>query len=87
MLNVYITFYNVWHLFEAIKKMIFLLFTCIFPVCLYVVLSSCSPLVIYLPLGSLVCCVFFCFVTFPYGVLGQMLYLIVSIADLCLPLR
>ena len=37
-----------------------------------------------LPLGSLVCDVlgFFC-VTFPYGVLGQVWYLIVSIPDLC----
>ena len=36
------------------------------------------------PLSSLACDVFLCFVTFPYGVLGQMLYLIVSIQDLCL---
>ena len=38
------------------------------------------------PLDSLVCCVFLCFVTFPYGVSGQVLYLVVSIPDLCLPL-
>ena len=30
-------------------------------------------------LGSLVCDVFLCFVTFPYGVLDQVWYLIVSI--------
>ena len=36
------------------------------------------------PLGSLVCDVFLCFVTFPDGVLGQVWYLIVSIPDLCL---
>ena len=35
-------------------------------------------------LGSLVCHTFLCFVTFPCGVLGQVLYLIVSIPDLCL---
>ena len=40
------------------------------------------------PLGFLVCCVFLLlfFVTFPYGVPGQVLYLIVLIPDLCLPL-
>ena len=27
-----------------------------------------------------------CFVTFPYGISGQVWYLIVSIPDLCLPL-
>ena len=32
------------------------------------------------------CCVFFCFVTFPYGVSGQVWNLIESITDLCLPL-
>ena len=32
------------------------------------------------------CVVFYCFiVTFPYGIPGQVWYLIVSIADLCLP--
>ena len=36
------------------------------------------------PLGSLVCDVFLCFVTFPCGVLGQVWYLIVSISDLYL---
>ena len=34
-------------------------------------------------LGSFVCGVFLCFVTFPYGVPGQVWYLIVSIPDLC----
>ena len=37
------------------------------------------------PLGSLVCCVFCAFVTFPIGVPGQVWYLIVSIPDLYLP--
>ena len=36
------------------------------------------------PLGSLVCDVFLCYVTFPFGVLGQVWFLIVSIPDLCL---
>ena len=37
-----------------------------------------------LPLGSLVCVVFLCvFVTFSYGFLGQVWYLILSIPDLC----
>ena len=31
-----------------------------------------------------VCDVFLCFVTFPYGVLGQVWYLIIWIPDLCL---
>ena len=35
------------------------------------------------PLGSLVCDFFLCFVTFPYDVLDQVWYLIVSISDLC----
>ena len=37
-----------------------------------------------LPLGSHVCDVLLCFVTFPYGILGQVWCLIVSILDLCL---
>ena len=37
------------------------------------------------PLGSLVCDIFlFVFVTFPYGVLGQVWYLIIWIYDNCL---
>ena len=35
------------------------------------------------PLGPLVCDVFLSFVTFPYGVLGQVWYLIVWIPDFC----
>ena len=36
---------------------------------------------------ALLCVVFSCvFVTFPYGVPGQVWYLIVSIQDLCLPI-
>ena len=34
-------------------------------------------------LESLVCDIFLCFITFPYGVLGQVWYLIVLIPDLC----
>ena len=36
------------------------------------------------PLVCVVCDVVLCFVTFPYGVLGQVWYLIVSILDLWL---
>ena len=35
-------------------------------------------------LGTLMCDVSLCFVNFPYGVLGQAWYLIVSMPDLCL---
>ena len=55
--------------------------SCLCPVALW------SPGGIGLPLGSPVhvyltfCCVF---VAFPYGALGQLWYLIVSIPDLCL---
>ena len=35
-------------------------------------------------LGSFVCDVFLCFCRFPYGFLGQVWYLIVSIPDVCL---
>ena len=35
-------------------------------------------------LGSLVCDVLLCFVTYPCGVLGQVWYLIVSIQGICL---
>ena len=34
-------------------------------------------------LSCLVCYVFVCFCAFPYGVLGQVWYLIVAISDLC----
>ena len=37
-----------------------------------------------LTLGSLVCGVLLCFVTFPCGVLGRAWYMIVSIPDVCL---
>ena len=36
------------------------------------------------PLGSRVCDISLCFVTFPYGVLGQVRYLIVLITDILL---
>ena len=53
--------------------------------CLVCSLQSCGRLLGKgLHLGSLMCDVFLCFVTFPCGVLGQMWYLIVSILDLCL---
>ena len=35
-------------------------------------------------LGSPVCDVFLCFVTFPYGILGQVWYLILTIPNICL---
>ena len=38
------------------------------------------------PLGSLVCCVSYIFITFPYGVPDQAWYLIVPISDICLPM-
>ena len=59
--------------------------------CLSVILLSCLFLTsLWASVGdgwllsSLVCCVFLCFVTFPYGVPGQVWCLIVSIHDLCL---
>ena len=61
-------------------------------VCLcYTVLSVPCSLVITCwekaDLLALLCVVFsYVFVSFPYGVPGQVLYLIVSISDLCLPL-
>ena len=43
-----------------------------------------SPVVFSLPL-ALLCAMFSCVsVTFPYGVLGQVWYMIVSIPDICL---
>ena len=60
-------------------------FVFMFRVCLFhTVLSvSCSPVVTFWEraLGFLVCYVF---VTFPYGIMGHVLYLILSIPDLCL---
>ena len=61
----------------------------VFRVCFYhTVLCSVQPcghlLGKDLPLGSLVCVVFLCvFVTFSYGILGQVWYLIVSIPAFC----
>ena len=51
--------------------------------CYYVVLSIPYLLGKSWPLGSLVCDVFLCFVTFLYGVSGRMWYLVVSIPDIC----
>ena len=60
---------------------------CVVFVC-HTVLSVPCSLVVTWPLGSLVCDVFMCFRVhlpfFPYGVLGQVWYSIVSIPDLCL---
>ena len=60
--------------------LVFSLFYCI--VCslqpCYQLLGKCRPL------GSLVCDVSLCFCTFPYGVLGQVQYLIVSIPGIFL---
>ena len=50
------------------------------------VMLSCLFLAALWPLGSLVCCDFLCFVTFPYDVPSQVWYLIVLIPDLCFPL-
>ena len=52
-----------------------------FHVCLCLVIT-CWERAEYL--GSLVYDVFFCFFTFPYGVPGQVWYLILSILDICL---
>ena len=53
--------------------------------CLVCSLQSCGHLLGNgCPLESPVCDVFLFFVTFPYGVLGQVWYLIASIPDLCL---
>ena len=67
------------------------LFLFVVCVCLcHTVLSvSCSLVVTcweraFFSLGSLVCDAFLFLVTFPYGVLCQVWYLIVSISDLCL---
>ena len=64
-----------------------------FHVCLYysLVLSVASSIVVTCweraDLLTVLCVMFPCvFVTFPYGVLGQVWYLIVSIPDLCIPL-
>ena len=62
-----------------------------FHVCLYYTVLSvpCSLLGTCWEIAdilALLCVMFPCvFVTFPYGVLGQVWYLIVSIPDLCLP--
>ena len=55
----------------------------------YAVLSvPCSLVITMADLLTLLCVVFSCvLVTFPYGVPGQVWYLIVSIPDLCLPLN
>ena len=60
-------------------------FVFVLPYCLVCVLQPYG----HLPrkgcsLGSPICDVFLCFVTFPYGVLDQLWYLIISIPDLCL---
>ena len=57
---------------------------------IYVLCLSCFRVCLLLPCGhlkgrddllALVCDVYFDFVTFPFGILGQMWYLIVSIPD------
>ena len=50
--------------------------------CLVSVLQPCGHMLGLL--GSPVCNVFLCFITFPCGILGQVLYLIVLIPDFCL---
>ena len=63
---------------------IFLLFVFVFVILSCLFLQPCGRLLKRgWPLGSLVCDVFLCFVTFPYGVLGHVWYLIISIPDLC----
>ena len=65
-------------------------YLCVFRVCLLYTVSSvpCSLVATCwerAALMFLLCVMFYCvFVTFPYGVLGQVWYLVVSIPDLCL---
>ena len=65
---------------------VFMLF--LFHVCNAVLFVHCSLVVTCwerADLLALLCVMFSCvFVTFPYGVLGQVWYLIVSIPDICL---
>ena len=67
---------------------LFLLFSCHVCLCMLSCLFLVQPCDYLLgkgwPLGSLVCDVFLFFITFPYGVLGQVWYLILWIPDLCL---
>ena len=64
----------------------FFYFKIMFQVCLFysVLFVPGSLVVTCWERADLVCDVFLCFITFPYGVLGQVWYLIVSIPDLCL---
>ena len=55
---------------------------CFYYLCLMIVFAMLSCLLL-----AALCVVFsFVFVTFPYGVEGQVWYLIIAIPDLCLPL-
>ena len=61
------------------------IFFILFCLCNIVLSVSCSLVVINWDFLALLYVMFSCvFVTFPYGILGQVLYLIVSIPDLCL---
>ena len=64
----------------------FLLCLCYVCICYAVLTFPFSP-VFACWKRALVCCVILYFVTFPYCVLGQVWYLIVSIPDICLPLN
>ena len=57
---------------------VFVMLSCLFVAALW------SPAGKGLALGSLMCGVLLCFVTFPCDVLGWVWYLFVSISDLCL---
>ena len=64
---------------------------CMFHGCLFITISSvpCSPVITYWErsdLLALLCHVFLCSITFPYGVSGRVCNLIVLIPDLCFPL-
>ena len=62
-------------------------FLLMFRVCIVFLSVQCSPMITCLEradLLALLYVIFYCFVTFPCGALGQVGCLIVSIADLCL---
>ena len=63
----------------------FLCFVFVMLSCRIYLLQSCGHLLGKgWPLGSLICGDLLCFITSQWGVLGQMWYLSVSVADLCI---
>ena len=65
--------------------MLFVICVCLYYTVLYVTGSLVSSCWERADLLALLCAIFSCvFVTFPYGILGQVWFLIISILDLCL---